>query len=390
MGSFGRASRTVNDSVEEMIRAKLEDSRRIVVKVGTSSLTLPGGGLDLEYMGDLVAQLAQVAGDSREVMLVSSGAVGAGIARLGLPSRPGSIPQRQAAAAVGQGILVQAYEDLFSRFGLDVGQVLLTREDLVHRHRYINSRNTLSTLLDFGVIPVVNENDTVATEEIEFGDNDNLSALVAGLVNADLLVNLTDIDGLYDGDPRSDPRARLLSFVPEVTPGLRAAAQSPGSSLGSGGMKTKLQAAAICAGCGVHMVIARANEPSILPRILGGERLGTLFPAASHPMEARKRWIAFGADPAGAVVVDGGARDAIVDRGASLLPSGVIDVEGEFGPGQSIRILDEARGEFARGLARYSSGEVAAIMGAQTHMIEEILGELRDPEVVDRDDLVLM
>ncbi|MFO7942438.1 MAG: glutamate 5-kinase, partial [Bacillota bacterium] len=371
--------------MEDRFRRRLGESVRLVIKVGTSNLTYQSGRLNLAYIERLVRHLADLKNRGKEVILVSSGAIAAGTGRLGLSARPASIPKKQAAAAVGQGLLIQIYENLFAQYGHTVAQVLLNREDVMHRHRYINSRNALESLLGFGAIPIVNENDTVTTEEIEFGDNDNLSALVAGLVNADLLINLTDIDGLYDGDPREDEDAHLISFVPEITSRLETAATDPGGEFGTGGMKTKLQAARIATETGVDMVIARGSDPTIIDAILDGERRGTLFPAGPRALDARKRWIAFASLLQGSIVVDEGARRAIVDTGASLLPSGILRVLGSFSRGDSVRVEDPLGAELARGLSNYSSTEIDAIKRAQSEKIEGILGYPGAPEVIHRD-----
>lgn len=364
--------------------------RRVVVKVGSSSVTGTGGEPDAGRLGNLVGQIAALKRDGREVLLVSSGAVAAGIGRLGLAARPSTLPEKQACAAVGQGILMQAYEKLFSTHGLVAGQVLLTRGDLADRGRFLNARQTLNTLLHFGVVPVINENDTVAVEELNFGENDFLSALVAGLVDAELLCLLTDTDGLYTADPRVDSGARLISTVTLVTPELELSAGGPGTTRGSGGMASKLAAAKVAMQCGTAVVIARARARDVLPRILAGEELGTFFPPGATRLEHRKRWIAHGAPVAGRIEVDDGAVRALTRGGGSLLPSGVLGVEGSFVPGNTVAIFSSGGREVARGIVNFGSAELSLIKGRQTGEIEGLLGHKDYDEVVHRNNMVLM
>lgn len=325
------------------------------------------------------------------MILVTSGAIGAGVSRLGLAQRPKTIPEKQAAAAVGQGLLMQTYEKLFSEYGHTVAQVLLTREDIADRRRHLNARNTLLTLLQYGVIPIINENDTIAVDEIKFGDNDTLGALVTGLVNADLLILLSDVDGVYDADPRSVPEAQLVPLVTDLTDAIEAAAGGPGSSLGSGGMATKIQAAKVTMQSGAAMIIAHGARPSVIREILNGEPVGTLFTPHGRPLEMRKRWIAFFHTPHGELVIDDGARAALVEHGKSLLPIGVVDVLGRFEEGELVCVRDTQGHEVARGLVNYSSEQLAVVKGLGSRAIEERLGDkLHYAEVIHRDNLVLM
>lgn len=363
-------------------------ARRIVVKVGTSTLTHENGKLNLLRIERLVRQLVDAVNQGKELILVTSGAVGAGMSRLGLKERPRSVPGQQAVAAVGQGLLMQVYEKLFAEYGHVVAQVLLTREDLQNRRRYLNSRNTLLKLFEYGAIPIVNENDTVAVDEIRFGDNDTLSALVASLIDADLLVILSDVDGLYSSDPHLDPQARRLEVVRELTPELWKAARGPGSHLGTGGMVTKLEAARIATASGCAMVLAHGAEEQVLLKILEGQQVGTLF-LPRERMTGRKRWIAFHQQPRGSLSVDEGARRALAQEGKSLLPIGIVKVEGSFKQGDLVRVLDPSGREIARGLVNYSAKEVRQIQGLKTSEIEAALGMKAYDEVIHRDNLVI-
>lgn len=370
-------------------RSQLASSRRIVVKIGSSSLAYATGKLNLGGIELLVRQMADLHNEGREVLLVTSGAIGAGAGKLGLGRRPRSIPEKQAAAAVGQGLLMHVYEKFFAEYGVTVGQVLAAREDFADRRRFVNMRNTLCTLLRFGVLPVINENDTVAVDEIKMGDNDYLSALVAGLVNADLLLLLSDVEGLYTGDPGRDPAARLIPSVREITPEIEALGGGSGSSLGSGGMATKLAAARMAMQSGVITVIARAHAREVIRRVLGGEEVGTVFWPAENKLEARKRWIAYGSAVTGKVRVDEGAARALIKQGKSLLPSGVTGVEGEFGVGDTVSIIDPQGREIARGIVNFTAAEIEKIKGVNTGDIASILGPRSYEEVVHRNNMVL-
>jgi len=369
-------------------RMALAQVRRLVVKVGTSTLTYPTGRLNLDRMERLVRELADQANAGREVVLVTSGAIGAGKSRLGLMDRELTLPEKQAAAAVGQGLLMHMYEKFFADYGLLTAQVLLTREDLADRRRHINSRNTITTLLRLGVVPIVNENDTVAVEEIRVGDNDTLSALVAGLVEADLLIMLTDTEGLFTANPKKDPGARLVPFVPEITPEVEALAGGAGSSLGTGGMATKIQAAKFATSFGIPVVIASGLEPGKIARILRGEQEGTLF-LAKPKQHMRKRWLVCG-QVKGELRVDEGAKRAICFRGKSLLPSGIVAVEGRFQPGDIVGVLDLQGQEIARGISNYSAEAINKIKGRKTGEIVEILGYKEYDEVIHRDNMIVL
>ena len=371
-------------------RRALPKVKRLVVKVGSGLISAPGQGLLPDRIGALADELAALAKDGREVVVVSSGAIAAGMARLGLTQRPRSIPEKQAAAAVGQSALMWHYEQAFARHGIRVAQVLVTQEDISARPRYLNARNTLQVLLRFRVVPVVNENDTVAVEEIKVGDNDNLAALVAALIDADLLVILTDVDGLYTGDPRVDPEARRLETVDAVTEEIERLVWDADGQISVGGMSTKLEAARKVTSSGIPMVIASGRVPGTLRRVLRGEPLGTYFVPRGDRLAGRKRWIAFAVPPQGRLTVDAGARSALVERGKSLLPSGVVEVEGEFHAGEVVSLSAADGKEFARGLTNYDAAELRKIQGAKTKDIEERLGYKSFDEVIHRDNLVLL
>lgn len=371
-------------------RRALPKVKRLVVKVGSGLISSSSAGLLPDRIAALADEMALLVKDGKEVVLVSSGAIASGMARLGLTRRPRSIPEKQAAAAVGQSALMWHYEQAFARFGIRVAQVLLTQEDISDRRRYLNARNTLLVLLGFHVLPIVNENDTVAVEEIKVGDNDNLAALVAHLIDADLLVLLTDVDGLYTGDPRRDPGARRLETVEAVTEEIQRLVWAAEGRVSVGGMSTKLEAAQKVTSSGIPMVIASGRESGMLPRVLRGEPVGTYFAPRGDRLAARKRWIAFAAPPQGRLTVDAGARNALTERGKSLLPSGVVDVEGEFHAGEVVSLSEPDGKEFARGLTNYDAVELRKIQGAKTSALEELLGYKSFDEVIHRDNLVLL
>ena len=371
-------------------RRALPKVKRLVVKVGSGLISSPSAGLLPDCINALADEIAGLVKGGREVVLVSSGAIASGMARLGLTRRPRSIPEKQAAAAVGQSALMWHYEQAFGRSGIRVAQVLLTQEDISDRTRYLNARNTLLVLLGFHVLPIVNENDTVAVEEIKLGDNDNLAALVAHLVDADLLVLLTDVDGLYTGDPQRDPDARRLPTVEAVTEEIQRLVWDAEGRVSVGGMSTKLEAAQKVTSSGIPMVIASGREPGRLARVLRGEPVGTYFAPRADRLAARKRWIAFAAPPQGRLTVDAGARNALAERGKSLLPSGVIGVEGEFHAGEVVSLSLADGKEFARGLTNYDAVELRKIRGAKTSALEALLGYKSFDEVVHRDNLVLL
>lgn len=373
----------------ESNRNNNNEPRRIVVKVGTRLLTHSTGKLNLGYIESLVRVLADLRNQGREIVLVSSGAIGAGMGRLGIDKRPDSIQEKQACAAVGQGLLIQRYEKIFSEYGLVAAQILLTRTDLVSRRRYINSCNTILTLLGWGAIPVVNENDTVSVQEIEFGDNDSLSALVAGLCDADLLVILTNIAGLHKGNPCNDPGAPLVTEVKTITPEIKSWCEDSGDELSTGGMITKLQAAEIATCSGVGMHIADGREPTVINAIIKGEKIGTYFHPQKRFLNRRKRWIAYGMVVEGMVVIDGGAREALCESGKSLLPVGVVDVKGSFNKGDLVSLVDEKGREIGRGLTNFSSLELSRIKNHPSSEIDSLIGRQEADEVIHRNNMII-
>ncbi|GAA6120231.1 glutamate 5-kinase [Acidovorax sp. FG27] len=376
-----------------MVSSLLRDARRIVVKVGSSLVTNEGRGLDEQAIGEWSRQLAALVrgdgGQRREVIMVSSGAIAEGMKRLGWSSRPSEIHELQAAAAVGQMGLAQMYETKLREQGLGSAQVLLTHADLAHRERYLNARSTLLALLRLGVLPVINENDTVVTDEIKFGDNDTLGALVANLVEADALVILTDQKGLYTADPRRDPAAQFVHEARAGDPALEAMAGGAGSSIGRGGMFTKIIAAKRAAGSGASTVIAWGREPDVLMRLVQGESIGTLLVAQTAKQQARKQWMADHLQLRGSVTVDAGAAAKVRDEGKSLLPIGMVAVEGDFSRGDVIAVRDAAGTELARGLANYASAEARLLCRKPSSEFERLLGYIAEPEMVHRDNLVL-
>jgi glutamate 5-kinase len=371
-------------------RATLPQTRRWVVKIGSALLTRDGRGLDRAILAPWVEQIAARRRAGQDVVLVSSGAVAEGMARLGLRARPKSLPELQAAAAIGQMGLVRHYEACFQHHGLHTAQVLLTRDDLADRRRYLNARSTLCTLLGLGVIPVINENDTVATDELRFGDNDTLAALVANLIEAELLILLTDQDGLYDQDPRRNPDARLIGETRVDDPLLDAAAGGSGSVQGTGGMVTKVRAARLAARSGAATIIAPGRGSGVLTRIGAGEAVGTLLTPAQGPEAARKQWLAGHLQVRGRLTLDAGAVRALRDQGKSLLAVGVKGVHGTFRRGEVVACVDEQWSEVARGLINYDAEETARIMGQPSSRFEEILGYLEEKELIHRDNLVLV
>ena len=373
-----------------MNRAELKEAKRIVVKVGTSTITYPTGKMNLSRMEKLVRELTDLTNQGREILLVTSGAIAVGMDRMGKKKRPRAIPERQALAAVGQGALMHAYGSLFAAYGKMAGQVLLTRENSLRHHQYTNSRNALKAMLDMGVMPMVNENDAVAVDEVKIGDNDTLSATVATLVDADVLILLSDVDGLYTANPQRDKTARLISEVREITPEIEALGGDAGSSAGTGGMKTKIEAAKMAMSAGVTMVIARGDEDGVIRAILHGEAVGTLFPAKEAHLKARKSWLAFGRHIAGDLVVDDGCAAAMLTGGKSLLAAGLVSVEGDFGARSTVRVLNLAGREIARGIVNYDAVSLRKIAGHRTKEIAEVLPAPVFDEVIHRDNMVLM
>ncbi|BBB89738.1 MAG TPA: glutamate 5-kinase [Methylomusa anaerophila] len=373
-----------------LTRTNLFSVRRVVVKVGTSTITHSTGKLNLLRIEKLARELSDLANQGKQIILVTSGAVGAGMDRLGLKEKPKTIPEKQAAAAVGQGILMHIYEKMFGEYGQIVAQVLLTRADSDNRRQYTNSRNALTTLLSQGVIPIINENDAVAVDELRIGENDTLSAIVAGIIDADLLVILSDVDGVYTANPQTCPTAELISEITDITPETEALAGGPGTARGTGGMYTKIQAAKIAVNSGITMVVASGVRDGVVRDIIGGAAIGTFFVSKENRLQIRKRWLAFGAPVNGAVTVDSGCEQAILTCGSSLLAAGVIKVEGDFEHGNTVRIVNLAGREIARGITNYNSEDVLKIMGTHTQEISDILGYKPYDEVVHRDNMVLL
>ena len=367
----------------------VKSARRIIVKVGSSLVTNEGRGIDPGAVGNWCRQMASLAARDREIVMVSSGAIAEGMKRLGWASRPKGIHHLQAAAAVGQMGLAQIYESELRKEGVHSAQILLTHADLADRERYLNARTTLLTLLGLGVIPVINENDTVVNEEIKFGDNDTLGALVANLLDADVLIILTDQPGLYSADPRKDPGARLVTEAQAGSPELERMAGGAGSSIGRGGMMTKVLAAKRAASSGTSTVIAWGREPDVLIRLAAGEAIGTELRAPTQKRAARKQWMSDHLQMRGAVVIDEGARVKVREGGKSLLPIGVVEVQGEFRRGDVIAVKGMEGHEVARGLANYSSSEARLIARKPSTEIEKLLGFIGEPELIHRDNLVL-
>jgi glutamate 5-kinase len=367
----------------------LKNARRIVVKVGSTLVTNEGRGVDAEAIGTWCRQMAALAAQGREVVMVSSGAIAEGMKRLGWSSRPKEIHELQAAAAVGQMGLAQIYETQLRTYGMGSAQVLLTHADLADRERYLNARSTLLTLLRLNVVPVINENDTVVTDEIKFGDNDTLGALVANLIEADALVILTDQKGLYSADPRKDPNAEFIHEARAGTPELERMAGGAGSNLGRGGMITKILAAKRAARSGASTVIAWGREPDVLIRLAAGESIGTALTASTAKTTARKQWMADHLQMRGAVTVDDGAVAKLRDGGKSLLPIGIVSVSGEFLRGDVIAVRNAAGAEVARGLANYSASEARLIARHPSTDFERLLGFTGEPEMIHRDNLIL-
>lgn len=371
-------------------RELLQKKNRIVVKVGSSTLTHETGKLNYHRIERLAMEIADLANQGKEMVLVSSGAVSAGMGPLGLSARPKTIREKQAVAAVGQGVLMHTYEKMFREYGQNVGQVLLTRMDAQDRKKFMNSRNTLLTMLQMGVIPIINENDVVAIDEFKIGDNDTLSAMVSNFIEADLLIILSDVDGLYTANPQTHPEARIIPVVTEVDKHVYDIAGGAGSSIGTGGMYTKIQAASIATSSGVDMVIASGSEDGVLRRICQGEDVGTWFTAKDSNLHTKKRWLLSGGKVQGSLIVDGGCRNALVEHGSSLLPVGIAAVEGEFHEGDIVNVMYEGL-VIAKGIVNYNSESVEAIKRHKTDDITKILGhEGVYEEVIHRDNLVVM
>lgn len=373
-----------------MAKSLLENSESIVVKVGSSLVTQGGAGLNRELINAWVAQMAGLVKQGKRMLLVSSGAVAEGMQRLDWDKRPVEVHELQAAAAVGQMGLIQAYESSFAKHGLHTAQVLLTHEDLKNRKRYLNARTTLKTLLDLNVIPIINENDTVVTEEIRFGDNDTLAALVANLMEVDALVLLTDQQGLYTADPRKNKDATFVNFETAGNPALEQMASGAGTQIGTGGMLTKLLAAKRAGSAGVHTIIASGLEDNVLVRLHQGEALGTHLKATSVKTVAKKQWLADHLRTDGKLVLDGGAVVALKTEGKSLLPVGVLDMLGSFERGDVVACIDQGGQEIARGIVNYNAQEVRQIKGESSQRIAQLLGYVEEPELIHRDNLVVL
>ena len=372
-------------------REVLKNAKRIVIKVGTSTITYPNGKRNFSQIDRLAREISDLQNEGRQMILVTSGAVAVGVDRMGLPCKPSRIPAKQAAAAVGQGVLMHTYEKFFADYGQIVAQVLITKTEAIDRHRYTNTRNTFMELMRQGVIPIVNENDVVALDELKIGDNDNMSALVAGIVDADLVIILSDVDGLYTANPQTHPEAELVPTVLEITPEIETSAGGVGSSRGTGGMATKIQAAKAATSSGIQLVIASGTEKNAIPRILEGEPVGTLFVSRENRLQFRKRWLAFGAKISGSIVVDDGCAKALHKAGGcSILPAGIYAVEGDFLAGSTVSVIDKDAHELARGLVHYSSSELQQIKGCKSSDILGILGHKNYDEVIHRDDLVIL
>lgn len=370
-------------------RQTLTQSRRVLVKIGSALLTNDGQGLDVAAIEGWVAQMARLKEQGRELLLVTSGSVAEGMVRLGWKQRPKSVHELQAAAAVGQMGLIQTWETAFKKYGINSAQILLTHDDLSNRKRYLNARSALRTLVDLGVVPIINENDTVATDEIRFGDNDTLGALVTNLLEVDTLVLLTDQLGLFDADPREKPDANLISEGRAQDPALLAVA-GDGGALGRGGMFTKVRAARLAARSGARTVILGGRTEQALTRLFEGEELGTLLLPDDEPITARKRWLAGHLQEKGVLVIDSGASNALQQQGKSLLPVGVKEVRGHFARGELVACIDENEQRLAKGLINYSSSEARLLAGQPSNQIERILGYIESPELIHRDNLVVI
>jgi len=369
-------------------KLSFERAKRVVVKVGSNVLT-EDNGLNLKAMRSIARQICQLIDNGLEVILVSSGAMASGVKKIGLAARPDELPKRQAVAAIGQAGLMMEYENAFGRYHRKVAQILLTSEDLSSRKRYLNARNTLYTLLSWKVVPIVNENDTVWTEEIKLGDNDNLAAMIVLLMDADVLINLTDIDGLYNRDPRVYPDAELISTVTRINKDTKRFAGSIPGALGTGGMISKIKAAGKVNSAGVPMVIARGDKPNILLKLFAGQKHGTYFLPKKQKLASRKCWIAFSLKPKGVIKLDDGATKALLKNGKSLLPSGIIGVQEDFSVGAPVEFQDRNNETLGIGLVNYSSAEIKKIMGLKSNHIKQVLGHKSYDEVIHRDNLAI-
>ena len=374
--------------MNDIRRQTIAHVKKVLVKVGSAVIT-GAEGLDLKIINDLVREMSDLAGQGYSIVLVTSGAIASGKHRLNIKGSLKSIPQKQAAAAIGQGRLMRVYSKAFEKKGLYVAQILLTLSDLTDRQRYLNIRNTLSTLMEWGVIPIINENDSVAVDEIKFGDNDNLAAMIANIVEADIFINLTSAAGLYDCNPTESKKAKLISLVPEITSEIEAAATAETSSVGTGGMKSKILAAKKVTAMGIPCVIAPGKRKNILTDILAGREIGTIFLPMVDRLNSKKYWIAFTLRPRGRLIIDDGAKKALLTKGKSLLPSGIIDVEGDFELGDPVSCIDREGTVLAKGLVNFSSMEIRKIMGLKTSQIYQVLGHKDYDEIIHRDNLAI-
>jgi glutamate 5-kinase len=369
-------------------RQTLAHVKKILIKVGSAVLT-GAEGLDLKIINALVREMSDLAGLGYSIVLVTSGAIASGKHRLNITGKLKSMPEKQAAAAVGQGRLMRVYSKAFEKKGLYVAQILLTLSDLTDRQRYLNIRNTLSTLMEWGVTPIINENDSVAVDEIKFGDNDNLAAMIANIVEADIFINLTSADGLYDCNPAESKKAKLISLVREITSEIEAVATAETSSVGTGGMKSKILAAKKVTAIGIPCIIAPGKRKNVLTNILAGLEIGTLFLPMADRLNSKKYWIAFTLRSRGRLIIDDGAKKALLDKGKSLLPSGIIDVEGDFDLGDPVSCVDREGTALAKGLVNFSSAEIRKIMGLKTSQIYQVLGHKDYDEIIHRDNLAI-
>jgi glutamate 5-kinase len=367
----------------------LANVKKVLIKIGSAVLT-GENGLDLQIIEQLVDEIAELTSKGYQAVIVTSGAIASGKHRMGITGKLKSIPQKQAAAAIGQGRLMRVYSNAFGKHGLYVAQILLTMSDIADRKRFLNIRNTLSTLMDWGVITIINENDTVAVDEIKFGDNDNLAAMIASIIDAHLLINLTSAEGLYDSNPAHSKKAKLIPLVKEITEEIEEAAEEEGTAAGTGGMKSKVMAAKKVTALGIPYIIAPGKEKGILQAVISGKEKGTLFLPMSKHLTSKKYWIAFTLKSRGKLFLDDGAKKAIMEEGKSLLPSGVIKVEGHFDIGDPVTCVDMEGKSIAKGLSNYGSTEIIKIKGLKTNQIEQVLGYKDYDEIIHRDNMALM
>lgn len=372
------------------LRNILQERNTIVIKIGTNLLAEKERGINADQIGSVAKSVSHLRSQGKNIAIVSSGAIGAGIATMKLSERPKTIPEKQATAAIGQPLLMEAYENAFRKEHLTIAQILLTKDDFVNRSRFVNAKNTFAALFENGVIPIINENDTVAIEEIKFGDNDNLSAMVATLIEANILIILSDVDGLYPENPANNPGAELIRIVEKITPQLEKYAKKSRSEFSTGGMITKIQAAKRCVKAGIAMIIANGKNPQVIDEIFSGEFRGTVFLPFEKKLSMRKQWIGFVSHTAGVVVVDDGAKNALLKKHKSLLPSGILEVLGKFNEQEIISILDISGNEIGKGISSFSSIELNKIKGKKSAEIEIVLKRKAPSEVVHRDNLATM